>query len=278
MNPTIGREGELEIAPAEVSKKVGVVGGGPAGMEAARICAIRGHQVTLFEQNRLGGVLYEASTPRFKSDIRAFLRYLQTQVEKLNIEVVEVEATPELLLSYGFDAIIIAAGARPVSLQIPGVDKPFVFDGVQVLKNSIKLGKEVVVVGGGFIGAEIALWLDEQGKAVTIVEESGHLMTDCEATNRVALTEKLALSKIKVITGGAVVKINDRGVVVNDGDNQIEIAGDSVVTAVGFKPDRELGEKLKKEADLEILFVSDCVRPGKIFDAIHSANRTARLL
>lgn len=93
VNPTISREGELDLKPAAKPRKIAVVGGGPAGMEAARVCKLRGHEVTLFEEKELGGLLHEASVPEFKSDIRPLCKYLITQIEKLGIPVEHKKAT-----------------------------------------------------------------------------------------------------------------------------------------------------------------------------------------
>ncbi len=276
VNPTVGREGELEIELAEIRKNIAIVGGGPAGMEAARVCAIRGHEVTLYEKRRLGGSLLGALVPRFKSDIKPFLNYLQTQILKLNVRIIEAEATIKVLQNGGFDTVIIATGTTPVELNVAGIDKPFVYNVSQVLENGINVGKKVIVVGGGIAGIEAALWLDEHNKEVVVVEMKNQIMMDCTETDKTALSEKLAISQIKVYTGNKLEEIVNDGIIVRQNEETFTISGDTVVLAVGHQPVQELTEKLRKKTKLEVYTIGDCVNPGKIFDAIHTAYKTAR--
>ena len=127
LNPVVSREGELKITPAPVKKKVAVVGAGTAGMEAARVLALRGHDVTLYEEkDKKGGLLHEAAAPEFKADIRPFMQYQITAIEKLGIPVVQKKATPADL--EGFDAVVCATGSLPIIPNLPGVDKPIAVD------------------------------------------------------------------------------------------------------------------------------------------------------
>ncbi|MBU0518509.1 NAD(P)/FAD-dependent oxidoreductase [bacterium] len=278
VNPTIGREGELEIENTAMKKNIAVIGGGPAGMEAARVCALRGHKVTLFEKRKLGGSLIEASSPRYKSDLKRFINYLQTQVYKLDIHIIQEEATTEKIAQGDFDAVIVATGAKPDNPELPGIKRPFVYDAFDILGNSAKIGKSVIVVGGGMVGTETALWLDEQDKNVTLIEMLDQIMSDCVVTDKIALGEKLSVSKVKVRTLCRLEKITDKGVVVDNGSRKVELQAEAVILAMGYKPDKKLADTLKKETDLEVYCIGDCVSPGKIFDAIHTAYKTARLI
>ncbi len=275
VNHTLGREGEINITPAVKKKKIAVIGGGPAGMEAARVCALRAHDVTLYEKRKLGGFLNESSAPRFKSDLKPFMRYQQTQIKKLKIPVIEKEATLEVLADSGYDSIIIATGAKPMKLDVPGIDKSFVCEAANVFAGKAKLGKLVIVIGGNMIGTETALWLDAQDKNVVLLETSDQIMADGNTTDRIALGEKLTISNIQVHTDSQLEKITNKGVIVDCKGNKAEFQCDSVVLAVGYTPDTTLAEKLRKETDIDIHTVGNCVRTGKIFDAIHSAYKTA---
>ncbi|MFZ5981913.1 MAG: FAD-dependent oxidoreductase [Candidatus Zixiibacteriota bacterium] len=276
VNPTIGREGELEITPANLKKKVAVVGGGPGGMEAARICALRGHNVVLYEKRKLGGALNEASAPEFKSDIRFFLRYLITQLEKLRVKIVNEEVTPQMLKGDGYDAVVIAAGAKPIKLEIPGMDSPNVREAVSILSGGQDIGNKVVVVGGGLVGSETAIELSEKGKDVTIVEMLDQIMNDCAVTDKIVYGERIAADKIKVLTGAKLEAVNGQSVTVSDKSGKTrDIKADTVLMAVGFKPQNELHESLLNSG-MEIYSIGDCVAPGKIYDAIHTAYKTAR--
>jgi len=276
VNPTVGREEELEITPAKKLKKIAVIGGGPAGMEAARVCALRGHNVTIYEKNRLGGVLHEASTPDFKADIRAFRDYLITQINKLNIKVVKEEATPASIKDGGYDVIVVAVGGVPIKPDVPGIDKPIVISALDILNGKKEAKQKVVVVGGGLVGTEIALFLAEQGKDVSIVEMLDEIMKDVATTDKLAYSEKIAKANIKIFTGQKLQEVKDNGVVIvsKNGDST-EIEADTVVIAVGFAPQKNIISEFEKNTGIEVYTIGDCVQPGKIFDAIHTAYKTA---
>ena len=276
VNPTIGREGELDVTPADKKKKVAVVGGGPGGMEAARVCALRGHEVELYEKRQLGGALNEASAPNFKSDIRFFQKYLTTQLEKLQIKVIEKEVTLEMLESKGYDVVVIATGSKPIKLNIPGADSPIVREAIEILHGGKDIGKKVVVVGGGLVGSETAIELSEQGKDVTIVEMLDNIMNDCAVTDKIVYGERIAADKIDVCTGMKLMEVNGKSVTVSDKSGKTrEIEADTVIMAVGFKPQHELYDRLC-DTGMEVYSIGDCVAPGKIYDAIHTAYKTAR--
>ena len=276
VNPTVGREGELEITPAKKLKKIAVIGGGPAGMEAARVCALRGHNVTIYEKNRLGGVLHEASTPDFKADIRAFRDYLITQINKLNIKVVKEEATPASIKDGGYDVIVVAVGGVPIKPDVPGIDKPIVISALDILNGKKEAKQKVVVVGGGLVGTEIALFLAEQGKDVSIVEMLDEIMKDVATTDKLAYSEKIAKANIKIFTGQKLQEVKDNGVVIVSKNGDLtEIEADTVVIAVGFAPQKNIISEFEKNTGIEVYTIGDCVQPGKIFDAIHTAYKTA---
>ena len=275
VNPTIGREGDFDIVPTEKKKKVAVIGGGPGGMEAARVCALRGHEVTLFESSHLGGALNAASVPEFKSDIRYFQDYLVTQMKKLKVRVVAEEADTKTL-SKGFDTAVVAVGAKPIQLRVPGIENPRVIDAVGVLRDSSHVGQKVCVVGGGLVGTEVAIYLSEMGKQVTLIEMLDEIMADCAVTDKIAYSEKMAESSIEVLTSHRLERIDEHSVTVSDkSGGSHELAADTVITAVGFVPNHQLYDELKGQTELEVYEIGDGGRPGKIFDAIHTAFKTA---
>jgi len=270
VNVALGREDELSISPAKVSKKVAVVGGGPAGMEAARVCALSGHNVTLYEKRQLGGNLIEASAPEFKPDLRRLLNYYTTQIDKLKIKVIGEEAPLNTIKSGNFDAVIVAVGGTPIKLDVPGANKPIVSGALEVLNGKARVGQRVLIVGGGIVGTEIGLFLAEQGKEVIFVEVLDEFMNGVGLLDRIVYQERLAKQKVTVHTGKRVEAVLDKGVVIVDKyGKREEILADSIVVAIGFAPQMALAEKLKKEAGLEVYAVGDCIKPRKIFDAIH---------
>ena len=245
-------------------------------MEAARVCALRGHEVELYEKRKLGGALNEAAAPDFKSDIRFFQDYLLAQLKKLNVKVIEQEVTPEMLSGKGYDVAVVAAGARPIKLDIPGIDKPIVREAVDMLSNGHNIGQKVVVIGGGLVGSETALHLAELGKDVTIVEMLDNIMSDCAVTDKIAYSERIAKDKVAVLTGHKLEMVNDKSITVSDKTGKMrEIEADTVITAVGFVPRRELYEKISQNGIKEVYSIGDCVCPGKIYDAVHTAYKTA---
>jgi 2,4-dienoyl-CoA reductase-like NADH-dependent reductase (Old Yellow Enzyme family)/thioredoxin reductase len=282
VNIGVCREEEFKITPAQTPKKLAVIGGGPAGMEAARVAALRGHDVTLFEKRELGGALIEAALPDFKApDLRPLIDYLKTQVKKLGITVRAEQATVAALKAGAYEAVIMATGATPLGLsEVPGITSPKVSTAFQVLKGEATLGETVVVVGGGIVGAEVGLVIAEQGKTVIFVEMLDTFMNTITPDEKVVYLERFAQLDVEVMTGQRLERVTAQGVVVIDRYGQTtSIAADSVVLAAGFRPNRELLEALSAELPgLEVTEAGDCVRPRKILDAIHEGHLAAKLL
>lgn len=272
VNSTVSREGELDIEAAPAPRKIAVVGGGAAGMEAARVAKLRGHEVTLFCDGRLGGLLHEAAAPSFKTDILPLIDYLVHQLRALDVEVVEKHAEASDL--DGFDAIVCATGSEPAALPVPGADKPFVTDALAVLDGEVDPRGSVVVVGGGLVGTETAIELAEKGCNVTVVEMLPQIMNDVAATDCMVYQERIAATDMIVRTGTSVVAIEDGAVVVRGPQGEERLAADAVVCAVGLKSRRGLYDELRA-AGKEAYLVGDAIAPGKIFDAFHTAYRTA---
>jgi len=275
VNATVGDEDGLRITPSAVTKRVAVVGGGPAGMEAARVAALRGHEVTLFEKEKLGGMLNEASFPDFKADIRRLINYLSTQIKKQGVKVVKGEANPQVIRNGKFEAVIVATGATPWTPDVPGVNKPCVVGILDVLGGA-ETGRKVIVVGGGMIGHDIALFLAEQGKKVTITTRGDSIVRDMDIVSRLGFLERLSKHDVDVRTGLYLDEVLDDGVIMHDREGErIEIKGDNVVLAAGLSPKISLFDELTRVPDLEVYAIGDCVEPRQIFDAIHEGYQAA---
>jgi len=276
VNPTLFKSEKLAVTKAEQKKKVAVIGAGPAGMEAARICTLRGHDVTIYEKRELGGVLIEASAPDFKADIRRLIEYYKNQAEKLGISVVKKEATSKEIISEKYDTAIVAIGAQLRKLDVKGIDNPIVINALDVLNGKAKVGKKVVVIGGGVTGVEVGLFLAEQGKEISFVEMLDMFMSGI-GHNRNAYNERLAAQKISIHTGNLLYEVLDNAAVIMDRfGRKTELDADTIVLASGFAPQTELKEQLEKDPDIEVFAVGDCVGARMIFEAIHEGFLKAR--
>jgi len=280
VNPALGREREYAIEPAKRKKRVLVVGGGPAGMEAARVASLRGHKVTLYEREKtLGGQLIAASAPPSKEPIGDLAEYLKNQIQKLGVKVkLGTEVTPALIKRLKPDVVILSTGATPVIPNIPGVRRKNVATAVDILLGRKRAGKKVVIIGGSEVGSELAWFLAEKGKKVTIVEMLGGLAMDMNMFSRFYLLDKLAELNIEMLINTTAQEVTDKGVVAIDmeGNKQV-IEADTVIIATGFRSNDGLERKLKG-AIPEVYTIGDCVKPGKIWGAIDSASRIARLI
>lgn len=268
VNPAVGKP-YMQITQADEKRKVAVVGAGPAGMEAARVCALRGHEVTLFEKRKLGGLLHEASIPDFKADIRRIITYYENQMKMNNIQVIEKEAHKKDL--EGYDTVIIATGSNKLMIQVPGIESEKVHYAIDILADLPEnLGKKITVIGGGSVGVETAIWLAQKGKTVSIVEMRDQILIDEMVLTNVLDRAMIQQNGIHVYESTSLTAVMEEGVRVTDKDGkEFTIASDSVVMAVGLRANQELFDMLDDELDAEIYTVGDCNRPLKIYDAIH---------
>lgn len=278
VNPQVGMEKQFILTSTQKKKKVLVVGGGPSGMQAAITAALRGHSVILWEQySTLGGNLIPASIPDFKKDYKDLLNYLSTKIEKLRVRVeIGKEVTHEAIQKIRADVVFVATGSLPIIPQIQGIEKPNVATATDALLGRREIKQSVVIIGGGIVGCEVALYFAQKGKHVTIVETLDSLMRDTFFANRMHLLK--LLSEVEILTNTKTLEIKDEAVIVSNKYGQIKIIRtDSVVIATGFRPNRELLESLNGKMP-EIYAIGDCVEPRKIINAIWEAFRIGRLI
>ena len=270
VNATLGREAESRIIPAPKPKNVLIVGGGPAGLEAARVSALRGHRVTIYEKDtRLGGQLVPAAISPHKDRIAPLTNYLITQLHKLGVKVLmNTEATVDVINQAGPDAIILATGVRPFLPDIPGVTGANVVQASDVLEGKLTTGDCVVVIGGALVGCEIAEFLADRGKKVTVTRRGSQMAVEVGPSNRDFLLSRLVTKGVTLLPGIKYLEITPRGLVITTaaGESQA-IAADTIVLAAGSVPENELYEKLSG-GTTEIHCIGDCVKPRTIRDAV----------
>ncbi|MDI3500957.1 MAG: hypothetical protein PWP22_728 [Thermoanaerobacter sp.] len=277
-NALTGHETEFDIEnPAEKKKKVLIVGGGPGGLEAARVAALRGHEVILYEkQTDLGGQMRIAAVPPYKGEINDLANYLINQVKKSGIAIVKgKEADMKTIQEVKPDVVILATGSEPIIPEIPGANQKNVVTAHDVLKNAVIVGKKVVVIGGGLVGCETAEFLADQDKEVTVVEMLDDIAIDVGALTRVLLLNRMAEKKITVLTKSKVREISGDKVIIESKSGTQEITGiDTVVMAVGSKPKNDLLKSIEEE-NIPVYAIGDCIKPRKFIDAIHEGFRIA---
>lgn len=272
INAAIGAETPLSLTPAEDPGHVVVVGGGPGGMEAARVAARRGHRVTLLEkEERLGGQLNICAVPPYKEEINRLTDYLHAQLEKLNVDVhTGAPATADSITALQPNALIVATGAHPLRPDLPGGDREGVVTAWDVLAETAPVGDRVVVIGGGSVGVETALFLADRGRQVAIVEMLDAIGQEESPTLMPFIREKLAGHDVEIYTNHRVVEIGATAVQMVDEDEQAAaLPYDTVVTATGSRPNDDFGHAFA-DGRFPIETVGDC-RPeasGTIHNAI----------
>jgi 2-enoate reductase len=274
VNPFCGNEGIVELNEAKEKKRVAIIGGGAAGMEAARLLTLRGHSVTLFERDsRLGGHLIPAAKPDFKRDIKKLLRWYENQMKKLSVPIEHMAVAAADLdgLAGRFDVFIVATGSREAGIPVKATDNSRVASTIEVLNGEKEVGRRVVMVGGGVEGCETAIWLASKGKEVTIIEMLDKIARGQHRSNRQMLLDMVADLKIAVRTRTKVLEIGNKELVIVDQDlNTRSIDYDSVVIAVGMKSENGLYTELLKKGK-EAYLIGDGYLPGKIIDAVWQA-------
>jgi 2-enoate reductase len=270
VNPTSGREGEFSFEPVKTPKKVMVIGGGVAGMEVARMAAIKGHKVTMYEKtDKLGGHLNEGSVPEFKDDIKRLLSWYERQLKKMRIKIYfKTTASRKLVLDEKPDFVMIATGSSPCYPDLPGIKNANVITSIDLLLGKKKAGNVVLIVGGGLDGCETAVWLAKKGKQVTLIEMLPELAVNVHRANRAMLLDMLAESQVNVRTNTRLEEVKSNGIMAMYKDSErIELPADTVVLATGLVPNRELYKSLIGEK-LRFYELGDCREPRKIHDAI----------
>jgi len=302
-NPRAGHEGEVTIEKTQNPKKVMVVGGGPAGMSAALAAFDRGHVVKLYEKSdRLGGQLHLAAAPPGRAEFFELAGDLEKQLRVKAIPIVLNQAVDEALIEKESpDGVILATGAIPVTLPIPGVDRPHVVQAWDVLENRTGTGRRVVVIGGGAVGVETALFLAEKGtlsgdavkfllvnraedpetlvelatrgtKDVVLIEMIDRVGKDIGRSTRWGMMQDLSRAGVTILTGAKALAITASGIKIEKDGAVKELPVDTVVLAAGAESYNPLQPVLEKKG-IPFLVAGDAGRIARAFDAVHDGFR-----
>ena len=280
VNPTLGREKEMELKPAEKKKRVMVVGGGPGGLHVAAVAAARGHEVLLFEkQPHLGGQLVLGSVTKYKKELLSLISFQKKQVEKMGIKTyLNREVTSQTVKETHPDVVILCTGARPIRPPLPGIEKSVVLSLQEILNGEKPVPKKTVVLGGGATGCEVAHHLSENGCQVTVVEQLPKIAEQMESITRKVLLKQLRDNKVHFLTGHRISRIEDHGVyVTSESGAEVFIEAEAVVIAIGNKPDNRLYEEIAS-LGIPIHQIGDCLEPRSAKAAISEAAEIGRAI
>ena len=269
VNPTLGKEADREAPKAGTAKQVVVIGAGPAGMEAACRAQERGHGVTLIDKgSRLGGQLLLAAVPPGRNEIERFTHYMEGRLKRRGVKVVlNKDVSPVFVQSLQPDAVILATGARPCTLAIPGLSADRGVTAWDVLSGKTPAGGPYLVVGAGLVGCETADLLSDRGEKVTLVEILPEIACDADKDTKAYFDIRFQNKGVKIHTGASLVRMEDQRAIIRQGLDDIRIEAGTVVFSVGAKPDDLLYEQLNSMG-IEAVQAGDCVKPRRILDSV----------
>ena len=301
INASLVKEREYEIKQANKKKKVMVVGGGPAGMEAARVAALRGHEVVLYEkEHKLGGSVPVAATIKGVEieDLPALVSYLETQITKLGVKIhIAKEVNKVLVEKVKPDVLILATGGKYHIPEIPGIDSRKVVRAADLnskLKKALRfaspakltwatklwmpIGNKVVIIGGGIHGLQTAVFLVKRGKKVTVVEEAEKMGAMVIENHKVRLFGWLEEKGVQMFSGARYEEITNAGLTITTSEGEkITLEADTILPALPMEPNSEILEIFKDTAP-EVYQIGDCGNPALIIDAIGDGSRIGRAI
>ena len=280
VNPECNRELMVSIEPGKGSKKIVVVGSGPAGMEAARVSAVRGYRVTLFEATeRLGGMLKYSSERILKIDDRALIAWYENQLDQLKVDVkLSTQVTKTMIDAIKPDIIYIAEGSKAIELEFPGMKSEKVTNAINVLTGKTNVGPKCTVIGGGIAGCEVALHLAKHRHKMTIVEESSDILkagVPLATPNERMLRDLLAFYHVEIVTNARLKEVTEVGALIIAEGQERSIKAHHVIVAAGYESTGSLYNELKNDY-AQIYNIGDSQKVRNIRAAIWDGFEVAR--
>ena len=305
VNARAGREKELSVEPAPQLRRILVAGAGPAGMEFARVAAMRGHQVQVHEKGgELGGQFSIGCTLREKWDFYSLIEYLATQLDLLDVDVsLFSEVTAELVEREKPDVVVAATGARPRMLDIPISEKAQVVSPLQVLRGEVEVGDSVAIIGGGAVGCDVALHIAREGaidaetayflldneaetpetirelirdggRKVTIIEMLDRAGNGIGKTTRWVVFQDMRRRGVEILTETTAQEITEKEVIVETPEGRLGVPADTVILAVGAEPENKLCTSLEGTG-YEVIRIGDAQEPRNALEAISESMQAA---
>ena len=275
INPRVGKEkDETEIIPVKMPKKILVVGGGPGGMEAARVAALKGYPVTLIEEQKgLGGNLRVAAQPPHRGEFRNLIYWYRFQLIKLGVKLLlGQKVQSNLIQTLNPDTVILATGSRPLTPKIKRLEATKLVSASEILEKRIRTGQKVIIIGGGGVGLETADFLATQGKRVTVVEQLSEVGRDLEGSTKKILMGRLTKNRVEILTGAKIDRVKGKKIIIrwNGVKREIPFTG-PIVNATGVEANNELAHSLRGMEELkgiDLYEIGDCVSARQLRDAI----------
>jgi NADPH-dependent 2,4-dienoyl-CoA reductase/sulfur reductase-like enzyme len=282
VNPELLREREFILKPAGSKKKVMVIGGGLAGMEAARVLAQRGHQVNLYErEDRLGGQWNIAYSQADKGGFKTALDYLLAGLKKSGAKVIlNKEVTVGFVKGEKPDAVVLATGSRPAVLNVPGVNGKNVIQAIDIFAGKARVvGDVIAVIGGRLRGMEVAHMLAQEGKRVSVITMNrlGENGSPLERNVYFEIRQRLIDDRVTIYALSRVVEVRENGVYIDCDRELTFVPADTVVLAVGAEPENGLLNELKGIVS-EVFAIGDCAQPRYAKEAINEGAEIGRLI
>jgi 2,4-dienoyl-CoA reductase-like NADH-dependent reductase (Old Yellow Enzyme family)/thioredoxin reductase len=273
VNPFVGKERQWKIERAAKPKTVMVIGGGPAGLQSAVVAAQRGHHVTLVErENQLGGLVRAAAVPPMKWEVASLISSLAWDAEKYGVEIVlGKEADIDFIKESSPDEVVLATGSTPIIPDILGIEGNVVVTALDVLLGKRWVGEKIAIIGGGMVGCEVADFLSEYNKDITVFEMSGEMGSDMWLAVKMNILKRLKTKEVKQMTSSTVLSIEE-GVITYKKDNQEHTSRKfhTIILALGMKPFNPLEKQLQHEG-IKSHVIGDAKIPLRLHEALTSA-------